>query len=71
MENSAAPDQLASEANWSGPTLFERQDLSGFSRTRVKESLAAAYCIKGNKGPDVHMIWIYAVQICLNKLKFG
>ena len=50
MANSADPDQLASEeANWSGSALFEankstdldlhcllRQDISEFSRTRVK-----------------------------------
>ena len=36
MANSADPDQLASsEANWSGSTLFERQGISRFSRTRV------------------------------------
>ena len=36
MANSVDPDQLASEeANWSGSTL-QRQDISGFSRTRVK-----------------------------------
>ena len=30
-------NQLASEeANWSGSTLFVKQDISGFSRTRVK-----------------------------------
>ena len=37
MANSADPDQLASsEANWSGATLFAKQGISGFSRTRVK-----------------------------------
>ena len=37
MANSIDPDQLASsEANWSGSTLFAKQDISGFSRTRVK-----------------------------------
>ena len=37
MANSADPDQLASsEANWSGSTLFAKQDISGFSRTKVK-----------------------------------
>ena len=37
MINSADPDQLASsEANWSGSTLFAKQGISGFSRTRVK-----------------------------------
>ena len=37
MANSADPDQLASEeANWSGSTLFTKQDISGLSRTRVK-----------------------------------
>ena len=36
MANSADPDQLASsEANWSGSTLFAKQGISGFSRTRV------------------------------------
>ena len=36
MANSADPDQLASsEANWSGSTLFAKQDISGFNRTRV------------------------------------
>ena len=36
MINSADPDQLASsEANWSGFTLFAKQGMSGFSRTRV------------------------------------
>ena len=40
MANSADPDQLASsEANWSRSTLFERQDISGFSRTRVNREL--------------------------------
>ena len=39
MANSADPDQLASsEANWSGSTLFAKQSISGFSRTRVKGS---------------------------------
>ena len=37
MANSADPDQFASsEANWSGSTLFAKQGISGFSRTRVK-----------------------------------
>ena len=37
MANSADPDQLvSSEANWSGSTLFAKQDISGFSRTRIK-----------------------------------
>ena len=37
MANSADPDQLASsEANWSGSTLVAKQDISRFSRTRVK-----------------------------------
>ena len=37
MANRAGPDQLASEeANWSGSTLFAKQDLSGFSSTRIK-----------------------------------
>ena len=36
MSNRIDPDQLASEeANWSGSILFERQYISGFSRTRV------------------------------------
>ena len=36
MANSADPGQLASEeANWSGSTLFAKQGVSGFSRTRV------------------------------------
>ena len=40
MTNSADPDQLASsEANWSGSTLFAKQDISGFSMTGVKFSL--------------------------------
>ena len=39
MANSADPDQLASsEANWSESALFAKQDISGFSRTRVKVS---------------------------------
>ena len=39
MTNSADPDQLASsEANWSGSTLFAKQSISGFSRTRVNLS---------------------------------
>ena len=41
MANSADPDQLASsEANWSGSTLFAKQDISGFSRTRINAYLA-------------------------------
>ena len=36
MANNAGPDQLASEANWSGSTLFAKQDISRFSRIRVK-----------------------------------
>ena len=40
MANYADPDQLASsEANRSGSTLFAKQGISGFSRTRVKMSL--------------------------------
>ena len=36
MANSADPDQLASsEANWPGSTLFAKQDISGFNRTRI------------------------------------
>ena len=36
MANSVDPDQLASsEANWSRSTLFAKQGISGFSRTRV------------------------------------
>ena len=39
MADSADPDQLASsEANWSGYTLFAKQGISGFSRTRIKEN---------------------------------
>ena len=39
IANSADPDQLASsEANWSGSTLFAKQGISGFSRTRVRTS---------------------------------
>ena len=39
MANSADPDQLASsEANWSGSTLFAKQGISRFSRTRVKKN---------------------------------
>ena len=35
---SVDPDQLvSSEANWSGYTLFAKQDISWFSRTRVKK----------------------------------
>ena len=46
MTNRADPDQLASsEGNWSGSTLFERQGISGFSRTRVKE------CLNGEQLP--------------------
>ena len=40
MANSADPDQLAS-ANWSGSTLFAKQGISGFSRTRVNKSAIA------------------------------
>ena len=37
MTNSGDSDQLASvEANWSGSTLFAKEVMSGFSRTRVK-----------------------------------
>ena len=37
MANSADSDQLvSSEANWSGSTLFAKQGISRFSRTRVK-----------------------------------
>ena len=37
MADSADPDQLSSlEANWSGSTLFAKQDIYRFSRTRVK-----------------------------------
>ena len=40
MANSADSDQLASsEANWSGSTLFAKQDISGFSRTRVNTKM--------------------------------
>ena len=36
MRNSADPDQLASsEANWSGSTLFLKEEIIQFSRTRV------------------------------------
>ena len=39
MANSADPDQLAaSEAKWSGSVLLAKQGISGFSRTRVKQS---------------------------------
>ena len=39
MANSADPNQLASsEANWSGSTLFAKQGISGFSRTRVNNN---------------------------------
>ena len=42
MANSADPDQLASsEANWSGSTLFAKQGISGFSRTRVNVPAAS------------------------------
>ena len=41
MANSVDPDQLASlEANWSGSTLFAKQGISGFSRTRVNKELS-------------------------------
>ena len=54
MANSADPDQLASsEANCSGSTL-QRQDISGFSRTRVNVCAAAwdetRHSICKNKG---------------------
>ena len=40
MAYSADPDQLASsEANWSGTTLFAKQGISGFSRTRLRVHL--------------------------------
>ena len=42
MTNSADPDQLA-EANWSGPALFAKQGMSGFSRTRVKKLSSDVY----------------------------
>ena len=49
MVNNADPEQLASsEANCSGSTLFAKQGISGFSRTRVKLSYEQAnlsnYC---------------------------
>ena len=44
MANSADPDQLASsEANWSGSTLFTKQGISGFSRTRVDVPLMSKW----------------------------
>ena len=40
MASSADPDQLASsEANWSGSSLFAKQDISAVSRTRVKRTI--------------------------------
>ena len=36
MTNSADPDQLASEANWSGSTLFAKTGHVVFSKRRVK-----------------------------------
>ena len=36
MTNSADPDQLASEANWSGATLFAKTEYVVFSKRRVK-----------------------------------
>ena len=35
MANNAAPDQLASEANWSGTTLFAK---SGYIRVQQDKS---------------------------------
>ena len=49
MANSADPDQLSSEISWllQKPTdldihCLQRQDLSGFSRTRVNEEIISA-----------------------------
>ena len=39
MTNSADPDQLASEANWSGSTLFAKTGHDVFSKRRVKPFL--------------------------------
>ena len=58
MANSADPDQLASsEANWSGSTLFAKQGISRFSRTRVSMALQFIYlliylcaCLDGSVG---------------------
>ena len=43
MENSRDPDQLASsEASWSGSTLFSKEDISRFNRTRIKERFVSS-----------------------------
>ena len=47
MANSADPDQLASsEANWSRSTLFAKQDISGFSMTRVNNNKLGFYFLR-------------------------
>ena len=38
MTNSADPDELASEANWSGSTLFAKTGHDVFSKRRVGSS---------------------------------
>ena len=60
MANSADPDQLASsEANWSGSTLFVKQGISGFSRTRVKQSLV---CHMASYHKMIMWLWLW--QFC-------
>ena len=71
MANSADPDQLASEK----PTdldlhCLQRQDISGFSRTRVKNSIV---CVLMLSAPLVLIFyistnWPYALLLTLRKL---
>ena len=45
MANSADPDHMA----WCGSALFAKQNISGFSRTRVKRSYIFAPILSGHK----------------------
>ena len=60
MANSADPDQLASEANWSGSTLFAKQGISGFSRIRVNICMLGAR-EKENTNPHQNMCFIIII----------
>ena len=50
MANSADPDQLASsEASLSGSTLFAKAGISGFSRTRVNNTILLSVQVSKNR----------------------
>ena len=64
MANSADPDQLASEANWSGSALFAKAGDIRVHRTRVKESIQVID--RYIKIPNYELLSVKCTEIKLN-----